>query len=136
MRTGVRGRARDGRGVQVNGLVNRPDLREVHVRAAIEAGVPVVCSTDAHSVRGLGNMRPVGRNGPPRLGGGDHREYAPNARNRVVHQTPAVNKRQSDHPGPHYTVHGTIRTGRKASSRPRASAGEQPAASAPTRQNL
>jgi DNA polymerase (family 10) len=29
----------------------------VHVRRAIEAGVPVVCSTDAHSVRGLGNIR-------------------------------------------------------------------------------
>jgi DNA polymerase (family X) len=27
------------------------------VRAAIEAGVPIVCSTDAHSVRGLGNMQ-------------------------------------------------------------------------------
>jgi DNA polymerase (family X) len=42
--------------VEVNGLANRLDLRDVHVRAAIEAGVPVVCSTDAHSVRGLGNM--------------------------------------------------------------------------------
>jgi DNA polymerase (family 10) len=26
------------------------------VRLAIEAGVPIVASTDAHSVRGLGNM--------------------------------------------------------------------------------
>jgi DNA polymerase (family X) len=46
-----------GVAVEVNGLANRLDLRDVHVRAAVEAGVPVVCSTDAHSVRGLGNMR-------------------------------------------------------------------------------
>ncbi len=46
-----------GVAVEVNGLANRLDLRDAHVRAAIEAGVPVVCSTDAHSVRGLGNMQ-------------------------------------------------------------------------------
>ena len=46
-----------GVAVEVNGLAPRLDLRDVHVRAAVEAGVPVVCSTDAHSVRGLGNMR-------------------------------------------------------------------------------
>ena len=46
-----------GVAVEVNGLAPRLDLRDVHVRAAIEAGVPVVCSTDAHSVRGLGNMQ-------------------------------------------------------------------------------
>jgi DNA polymerase (family 10) len=45
-----------GVAVEVNGLAPRLDLRDVHVRAAIEAGVAVVCSTDAHSVRGLGNM--------------------------------------------------------------------------------
>jgi len=43
--------------VEVNGLAPRLDLRDVHVHSAIEAGVPVVCSTDAHSVRGLGNMQ-------------------------------------------------------------------------------
>jgi DNA polymerase (family X) len=43
--------------VEINGLAPRLDLRDVHVRAAIEAGVPIVCSTDAHSVRGLGNMQ-------------------------------------------------------------------------------
>ena len=32
------------------------DLRGEHVRDAIRAGVRIVCSTDAHSVRGLGNM--------------------------------------------------------------------------------
>jgi len=46
-----------GVAVEVNGLAPRLDLRDVHVRSAIEAGVPVVCSTDAHSARGLGNMQ-------------------------------------------------------------------------------
>jgi len=46
-----------GTAVETNGLPDRLDLRDVHVRAAIEGGVPIVCSTDAHSVRGLGNMR-------------------------------------------------------------------------------
>jgi DNA polymerase (family 10) len=46
-----------GVAVEVNGLAPRLDLRDVHVRSAIEAGVSVVCSTDAHSVRGLGNMQ-------------------------------------------------------------------------------
>jgi DNA polymerase (family 10) len=45
-----------GVALEVNGLANRLDLRDVHVRSAIEAGVPIVCSTDAHSVRGLANM--------------------------------------------------------------------------------
>ena len=46
-----------GVALEVNGLPSRLDLRDVHVRRAVEAGVPIVCSTDAHSVRGLGNMR-------------------------------------------------------------------------------
>jgi DNA polymerase (family 10) len=46
-----------GVAVEVNGLAPRLDLRDAHVRSAIEAGVPVVCSTDAHSVRGLRNMQ-------------------------------------------------------------------------------
>jgi DNA polymerase (family 10) len=45
-----------GVALEVNGLPDRLDLRDEHVRLAREAGVPVVCSTDAHSVRGLGNM--------------------------------------------------------------------------------
>ncbi len=48
--------AEQGRAVEVNGLPNRLDLRDEHVRLAREAGVPIVCSTDAHSVRGLGNI--------------------------------------------------------------------------------
>ncbi len=47
----------EGKSVEVNGLPDRLDLRDVHVRLAIEAGVPIVCSTDAHSTRGLGNMQ-------------------------------------------------------------------------------
>jgi DNA polymerase (family 10) len=46
-----------GKAVEINGLPDRLDLRDEHVRLAVAAGVPVVCSTDAHSIRGLGNMR-------------------------------------------------------------------------------
>jgi DNA polymerase (family 10) len=45
-----------GVAVEINGLAPRLDLRDVHARAAIEAGIPIVCSTDAHSARGLGSM--------------------------------------------------------------------------------
>src|SRR5919197_164970 len=42
--------------IEVNGLPPRLDLSGEHVREALRAGVRIVCSTDAHSVRGLGNM--------------------------------------------------------------------------------
>jgi DNA polymerase (family 10) len=42
--------------LEVNGLPNRLDLSGEHVRDALRAGVQIVCSTDAHSVRGLANM--------------------------------------------------------------------------------
>jgi DNA polymerase (family 10) len=42
--------------LEVNGLPDRLDLSGEHVRDAIAAGVRIVCSTDAHSVRGLENM--------------------------------------------------------------------------------
>jgi DNA polymerase (family X) len=45
-----------GTALEVNGLPPRLDLRDEHVQAAIEAGVPIIASTDAHSVRGLSNM--------------------------------------------------------------------------------
>jgi DNA polymerase (family 10) len=45
-----------GVAVEVNGLPLRLDLSGEHVREALAAGVQIVCSTDAHSVRGLGNM--------------------------------------------------------------------------------
>ena len=46
----------EGVAVEVNGLPDRLDLSGEHVRDALRAGVEIVCSTDAHSVRGLGNM--------------------------------------------------------------------------------
>jgi DNA polymerase (family 10) len=46
----------EGVALEVNGLPDRLDLSGEHVREALEAGVEIVCSTDAHSVRGLGNM--------------------------------------------------------------------------------
>jgi len=42
--------------VEVNGLPDRLDLSGEHVREALKAGLPIVCSTDSHSVRGLDNM--------------------------------------------------------------------------------
>jgi DNA polymerase (family 10) len=45
-----------GVALEVNGLPDRLDLRGEHVRDALRAGVQIVCSTDSHSVRGLGNM--------------------------------------------------------------------------------
>jgi DNA polymerase (family X) len=42
--------------LEVNGLPDRLDLRGEHVHDALRAGVEIVCSTDAHSVRGLDNM--------------------------------------------------------------------------------
>ena len=46
-----------GVALETNGLPDRLDLSGPEIRLAIEAGVPIVVSTDAHSVRGLGNMR-------------------------------------------------------------------------------
>ena len=45
-----------GVAVEVNGLPDRLDLSGEHVREALSAGIDLVCSTDAHSIRGLGNM--------------------------------------------------------------------------------
>ncbi len=45
-----------GVAVEVNGLPDRLDLSGEHVREALDAGLEIVCSTDAHSMRGLGNM--------------------------------------------------------------------------------
>ena len=46
-----------GVALETNGLPDRLDLSGPEIRLAIEAGVPIVVSTDAHSVRGLDNMR-------------------------------------------------------------------------------
>ena len=46
----------EGVAIEVNGLAPRLDLSGEHVREALQAGVRIVCSTDAHSVQGLQNM--------------------------------------------------------------------------------
>src|SRR3954469_12582465 len=46
-----------GVAIEINGLPDRLDLSAEDARLVVEAGVPLVCSTDAHSVRGLGNMQ-------------------------------------------------------------------------------
>jgi DNA polymerase (family 10) len=46
-----------GTAVETNGLPDRIDLSGELVRDAIAAGVRITCSTDAHSVRGLSNLR-------------------------------------------------------------------------------
>jgi DNA polymerase (family 10) len=45
-----------GVALEVNGLPDRLDLRDEYVRLAVEADAPIVLSTDAHSIQGLGNM--------------------------------------------------------------------------------
>ena len=70
----------EGKAVEVNGLPDRLDLRDVHVRLAVESGVPIVCSTDAHSTRGLGNMQLVGRDGAARRRNGRRRRQYARAR--------------------------------------------------------
>ena len=49
--------AASGTAIETNGLPDRIDLSAQLVREAIAAGVRITCSTDAHSVRGLENMR-------------------------------------------------------------------------------
>jgi len=46
----------EGVALEVNGLPDRLDLSGEHTREALRAGLPIVCSTDSHSVRGLANM--------------------------------------------------------------------------------
>jgi DNA polymerase (family 10) len=46
----------EGVAVEVNGLPPRLDLSAEHVREALRVGLQIVCSTDAHSIRGLDNM--------------------------------------------------------------------------------
>jgi DNA polymerase (family 10) len=61
----------EGVALEVNGLPPRLDLRDEHVRLAVEAGVQICVHTDAHSVQGLGNMRlgvATARRGAAQLG--------------------------------------------------------------------
>jgi DNA polymerase (family X) len=48
--------AETGTALETNGLPDRLDLKDEHIRLAIEAGVSIVVSTDAHSARGLSNI--------------------------------------------------------------------------------
>jgi DNA polymerase (family 10) len=45
-----------GTALETNGLPDRLDLKDEHIRLAIDAGVKIVVSTDSHSIRGLGNI--------------------------------------------------------------------------------
>jgi DNA polymerase (family 10) len=45
-----------GVALEINGLPDRLDLAGEHARLAVDAGVPLVVSTDAHSIAGLANM--------------------------------------------------------------------------------
>ena len=45
-----------GVAMEVNGLPPRLDLSGEHVREALDAGLKIVCSTDAHSTRGFDNI--------------------------------------------------------------------------------
>jgi DNA polymerase (family X) len=42
--------------IEINGNPNRRDLNDHHARMAAEAGVPILCNTDAHRVSTLGLM--------------------------------------------------------------------------------
>ena len=58
-----------GVALEVNGLPSRLDLSGEHVRQALAAGVPIVCSTDAHSTAGLGVHGALDRHRSPRRRG-------------------------------------------------------------------
>lgn len=45
-----------GTALEINSQADRLDLRDVHARAAGEAGVPIVVSSDAHRVEALANV--------------------------------------------------------------------------------
>lgn len=48
--------AEAGTMIEINGNPNRRDLGDQHARLAAEAGIPIVCNTDAHRTRTLANM--------------------------------------------------------------------------------
>ena len=49
--------AANGTMIEINGNPNRRDLNEHHARLAAEAGVMILCNTDAHGVETLENMK-------------------------------------------------------------------------------
>jgi DNA polymerase (family 10) len=52
--------ARSGTMLEINGSANRRDLNDVHARAAAEAGVWILVTTDSHRVATLSSTRPYG----------------------------------------------------------------------------
>jgi DNA polymerase (family 10) len=46
--------AETGTAIEINGQPDRLDLRDVHARLAGESGVPIIVSSDGHSVKALG----------------------------------------------------------------------------------
>jgi DNA polymerase (family X) len=52
--------ARTGTMLEINGSTNRRDLNDVHARAAAEAGVWIIVTTDSHRVATLSSTRPYG----------------------------------------------------------------------------
>ena len=51
-----RAAADTGTALEINGSLERLDLKDSHVRRARELGAPLVINTDAHTTEGLGNM--------------------------------------------------------------------------------
>jgi DNA polymerase (family 10) len=49
--------ARTGTMMEINGNPNRRDLNEHNAKLAAEAGVPIICTTDAHGTETLSNLR-------------------------------------------------------------------------------
>ena len=45
-----------GTALEINGSLERLDLKDTHIRRARELGVPLVIDTDAHTVESLGNL--------------------------------------------------------------------------------
>ena len=57
METVMKAAADEGVMLEINADPHRLDLDEVHAAAAKDRGIPIVISTDAHSVRGLDVMQ-------------------------------------------------------------------------------
>jgi DNA polymerase (family 10) len=53
----VEAAARTGTMMEINGNPNRRDLNEGHAKLAAEAGVRIVCNTDAHGTDTLSNIK-------------------------------------------------------------------------------
>jgi DNA polymerase (family X) len=53
----VEAATRTGTMMEINGNPNRRDLNEHHAKLAAEAGVRIVCNTDAHGTDTLSNIR-------------------------------------------------------------------------------